>query len=80
MKELDKPANSTIIATTCNEEVKDSAEQVIEVIVNADDNLSDNTENQSYMSEVDDSEIMAAKKRLNFYDEKRLNNPVSIYE
>ena len=32
------------------------------------------------MSETDESEILAAKKRLNFYDEKRMNNPVSMYE
>jgi len=30
------------------------------------------------MSEIDETEILAAKKRLNFYD-KQLNNPVSLY-
>ena len=42
----------------------------------------DRTENHSYMSEIDESEmeIMAAKKRLNFDDSSaRLSNPVSIY-
>ena len=43
----------------------------------------DLTENHSYMSEIDEDEILAAKKRLNFCDNssmmKRLANPVSVY-
>ena len=45
---------------------------------NAEGYDDDQTENQSYMSEIDETEILAAKKRLNFYD-KHLNNPVSLY-
>ena len=44
------------------------------------DDDDDQTENHSYMSEIDESEIIAAKKRLNFDDSSaRLSNPVSIY-
>jgi len=42
--------------------------------------------NHSYMSEVDETEILAAKKRLDFYDNdcdengvQQLRNPVSAY-
>ena len=44
---------------------------------------SDRTENASYMSELDEHDILAAKKRLNFQDDaylmQRLKNPVSSY-
>lgn len=29
------------------------------------------------MTDINETDILAAKKRLNFYDEKKLNNPLS---